>query len=103
MPEGVLSVPSPDQDGGRFRCNLAPLGCSLDVIDGAASIQGEMMFNKSGLAGVALAAAACVMTPFAAAQGAYPTKPIKIIAPVQPGGGVDLVARTIGERITKAL
>jgi len=33
----------------------------------------------------------------------YPSKPIKIIAPVQPGGGVDLVARTIGERISKGL
>ncbi len=34
---------------------------------------------------------------------AYPAKPIKIIAPVQPGGGVDLVARTIGDRLSKAL
>ncbi len=33
----------------------------------------------------------------------YPNKTIKIIAPVQPGGGVDLVARTIGERIAKGL
>ena len=39
----------------------------------------------------------------ALAQGAYPTKPIKIIAPVQPGGGVDLVARQVGERLSKAL
>jgi tripartite-type tricarboxylate transporter receptor subunit TctC len=39
----------------------------------------------------------------AAAQGTYPSKPIKIIAPVQPGGGVDLVARQIGERLQKAL
>jgi tripartite-type tricarboxylate transporter receptor subunit TctC len=39
----------------------------------------------------------------AVAQGTYPSKPIKIIAPVQPGGGVDLVARTIGERLQKAL
>jgi tripartite-type tricarboxylate transporter receptor subunit TctC len=39
----------------------------------------------------------------ASAQAAYPTRPIKIIAPVQPGGGVDLVARTIGERVSKAL
>jgi tripartite-type tricarboxylate transporter receptor subunit TctC len=37
------------------------------------------------------------------AQGAYPNKPIKLIAPVQPGGGVDLVARTIGERLGKVL
>jgi tripartite-type tricarboxylate transporter receptor subunit TctC len=37
------------------------------------------------------------------AQSTYPTKPIKIIAPVQPGGGVDLVARTIGDRLSIAL
>jgi tripartite-type tricarboxylate transporter receptor subunit TctC len=37
------------------------------------------------------------------AQGTYPSKPIRIIAPVQPGGGVALVARTIGERLQKAL
>jgi tripartite-type tricarboxylate transporter receptor subunit TctC len=39
----------------------------------------------------------------AAAQSAYPNKPIKIIAPVQPGGGVDLVARTIADRLGQAL
>jgi len=43
------------------------------------------------------------MAGAAVAQGAYPSKAIKIIAPVQPGGGVDLVARTIGERLQKAL
>jgi len=37
------------------------------------------------------------------AQDAYPSRPIKIIAPVQPGGGVDLVARTIGDRLGKVL
>lgn len=33
----------------------------------------------------------------------YPNKPVKIIAPVAPGGGVDLIARTVAERLTKAL
>jgi tripartite-type tricarboxylate transporter receptor subunit TctC len=37
------------------------------------------------------------------AQAPYPSKPIKIIAPVQPGGGVDLVARTIGDRLGPVL
>jgi tripartite-type tricarboxylate transporter receptor subunit TctC len=37
------------------------------------------------------------------AQSGYPAKPIKIIAPVQPGGGVDLVARTIADRLGRAL
>jgi tripartite-type tricarboxylate transporter receptor subunit TctC len=37
------------------------------------------------------------------AQGAWPTRPVKIIAPVAPGGGVDLVARTMADRLGKAL
>jgi tripartite-type tricarboxylate transporter receptor subunit TctC len=43
------------------------------------------------------------VTAPAAAQSAYPNRPIKIIAPVQPGGGVDLVARTIADRLGNAL
>lgn len=39
----------------------------------------------------------------AVAQDAYPAKTVRIIAPVQPGGGVDLVARTIADRLTKSL
>ena len=51
-----------------------------------------------------LAALSCaIFAVTATAQGAYPNKPIKIIAPVQPGGGVDLVARQVGERLGKAL
>ena len=51
----------------------------------------------------ALLGAGCVALPTAYAQQGYPNKPIKIIAPVQPGGGVDLVARQVGERLTNAL
>ena len=43
------------------------------------------------------------MAGLAFGQGNYPSKPIKIIAPVQPGGGVDLVARTIADRLGRAL
>jgi tripartite-type tricarboxylate transporter receptor subunit TctC len=38
----------------------------------------------------------------ARAQASYPSRVIRIVAPVQPGGGVDLVARTIAEGLTKA-
>lgn len=37
------------------------------------------------------------------AQTTYPSKTVRIIAPVQPGGGVDLVARTMAEQLARAL
>jgi len=37
------------------------------------------------------------------AQAPYPNRTIRIIAPVQPGGGVDLVARTIADRLGRVL
>lgn len=39
----------------------------------------------------------------ASAQQAYPNKSIKMIAPYPPGGGVDTVARLIGEGLAKRL
>ncbi|WP_281970331.1 MULTISPECIES: tripartite tricarboxylate transporter substrate binding protein [unclassified Polynucleobacter] len=33
----------------------------------------------------------------------YPNKPVTILAPVAAGGGLDLVARTVAERLTKSL
>jgi tripartite-type tricarboxylate transporter receptor subunit TctC len=33
----------------------------------------------------------------------YPAKPVKIIVPAQPGGGLDLVGRTIGDQLGRAL
>jgi tripartite-type tricarboxylate transporter receptor subunit TctC len=61
------------------------------------------MWSRRFVASACLAAAVIVPAQAALAQGTYPDKPIKIIAPVQPGGGVDLVARQVGERLTKAL
>jgi len=37
------------------------------------------------------------------AQDSYPNRPVKIIAPQAPGGGVDLVARIIAERLRIAM
>ena len=50
-----------------------------------------------------LAAPLAVTGLQAIAQDAYPSRPVKIIAPQAPGGGVDLVARIIAERLGRAL
>jgi tripartite-type tricarboxylate transporter receptor subunit TctC len=50
-----------------------------------------------------LAAVVLGMQAGAWAQADYPNRTIRIIAPVQPGGGVDLVARTVGDRLGKAV
>jgi len=61
-----------------------------------------MAFGRRHMLQAALAGLLALCCGFAQAQ-TYPTKPIKIIAPVQPGGGVDLVARTIGDRLSRVL
>jgi tripartite-type tricarboxylate transporter receptor subunit TctC len=37
-----------------------------------------------------------------AAQGSYPSRPIRIIVPSSPGGGLDFTARTVGQQLTAA-
>ena len=37
------------------------------------------------------------------AQDSYPSRPVKLIAPQAPGGGVDLVARIVAEKLRVAL
>jgi tripartite-type tricarboxylate transporter receptor subunit TctC len=51
----------------------------------------------------ALLAAAALWAGFAAAQGAYPAKPISLVVPNPPGGLVDTSARILGDTLGKVL
>jgi tripartite-type tricarboxylate transporter receptor subunit TctC len=59
------------------------------------------MRRRALLAGV-LAVPAAASAP-GRAQGKYPERPIKIIVPFPPGGGVDLTARLLMEPLSKEL
>ena len=71
------------------------------------------MFNTSNrqlpifLSSVTLAALALIASLSAHAQAPaatpYPTKPIKLIAPVAAGGGLDNIARTLAEKLSRSI
>lgn len=49
------------------------------------------------------AIAAAAPLPITQARAAYPERPVKVIVPFTPGGGVDVVARMIGEKLSTAM
>lgn len=52
---------------------------------------------------VILALPACTLAPYAAAaQQSYPQRPVQIVVAAAPGGSIDMVARTIGEKLTES-
>jgi len=58
--------------------------------------------NRHSIAIAFLLAAVALLPGLSAAQ-AYPVKPVKIVATAQPGGGVDLVARTVADQLSRSM
>jgi len=50
----------------------------------------------------ALLALAVCLLPLAAGAQTYPSKPVRWIAPFPPGGGTDVISRTIAQKLTEA-
>jgi tripartite-type tricarboxylate transporter receptor subunit TctC len=62
------------------------------------------MSSKAGLKIVAFALAACAFVLSASgARAAYPERIVKIVVPFAPGGGTDVVARTLAQEMAKDL
>jgi tripartite-type tricarboxylate transporter receptor subunit TctC len=64
-----------------------------------------MSFARRSIATLLSTTAASLCAPFVAqAQEApFPTRPVRIIVPVAPGGGIDLIARVMAPKLGEAL
>jgi tripartite-type tricarboxylate transporter receptor subunit TctC len=58
--------------------------------------------NKRAIAVASLLAAVALLPQPSAAQ-TYPARPVKIIVPAQPGGGLDLIGRTVAGELGRSL
>jgi tripartite-type tricarboxylate transporter receptor subunit TctC len=57
--------------------------------------------RSSAAAGAAFSAGGILGAPSALAQEQWPNRPVKFIVPLAPGGGIDFIARTVGEYVTR--
>ncbi len=54
-------------------------------------------------AGAALGTGGLLGIPAARAQEVWPSRPVRFIVPLAPGGGIDFVARAVGESVTRRI
>ena len=60
--------------------------------------------NRLAATAVSVLALACIAAvPDAACAQDYPSHPIKLVLPQPPGGAIDLIARTLGERLSEQM
>src|SRR5687767_3237873 len=72
-------------------CALHSTGCGTGVPPAASGVRAVFLF---------IAASVCAEQP-AVAQ-TYPQRPVRVVVPLSPGGGVDLLARIVSEQLGAA-
>jgi tripartite-type tricarboxylate transporter receptor subunit TctC len=60
------------------------------------------MIRRRAIAGVVLALGAILCSPTAHGADSFPTKPVRLIVPYAAGGGTDLLARVVGQKLSAA-
>jgi tripartite-type tricarboxylate transporter receptor subunit TctC len=83
----------------------SPHGSDSPLNRSASSVSGHpssLILHPWMRAGVAIAAVA-LFSAALAQPAQYPTRPVRFIVPFPPGGGVDVVGRTVGEKLSARL
>ena len=65
----------------------------------------QVIARRSFLRGAAVASLAVLGSRAARAQAedAWPNRPVRVIVPLAPGGGIDFIARTVGEYVSRQI
>jgi tripartite-type tricarboxylate transporter receptor subunit TctC len=59
------------------------------------------MVSSSSLARACLLLLSAAAAPAVVAQTSYPVKPVRMVVPFAPGGGVDVTARILAQQLTQ--
>lgn len=62
----------------------------------------QILFTGEATVRVLLVVASCVISAFAQAAETFPVRSLRFIITVVPGGGADITARTVGQKLTEA-
>jgi tripartite-type tricarboxylate transporter receptor subunit TctC len=64
---------------------------------------GRRTFIKNAAAASTALSSGMLAAPAVWAQDAFPSKPIKFVVPLAPGGAIDFIARAVGERMSQSI
>src|SRR6266478_3108825 len=93
---GLSTCPGGTRD---LRATAVPLACRGAIKEATKTLRGNAMDGWFRIAAAAVTIFTAVGT--ASAQSSFPSRPVHIFVPYAAGGGVDILARTLGDVVSR--